>query len=185
MSEAPQPPPSGQQPSGSGGSRSLWTTLAVALGVVVLAGILFIVLRPDDSEPAADTIATEPTTTAETTTEVTTEETTTEETTSEETTTEETTTTEPANQPVRVTARYQNGEVVGGLVEAQAEQGQQVVLTVRADVTDEVHLHGYDLFADVAPGQPARITFRADTAGVFEAELEGLGVPVVELTVNP
>jgi hypothetical protein len=180
MSEAPQPPPSGQQPSGSGGSRSLWTTLAVALGVVVLAGILFIILRPDDSEPAADTIATEPTTTAETTTEVTTEETTT-----EETTTEETTTTEPANQPVRVTARYQNGEVVGGLVEAEAEQGQQVVLTVRADVTDEVHLHGYDLFADVAPGQPARITFRADNAGVFEAELEDLGVPVVELTVNP
>jgi FtsP/CotA-like multicopper oxidase with cupredoxin domain len=180
MSEAPQPPPSGQQPSGSGGSRSLWTTLAVALGVVVLAGILFIILRPDDSEPAADTIATEPTTTAETTTEVTTEETTT-----EETTTEETTTTEPANQPVRVTARYQNGEVVGGLVEAEAEQGQQVVLTVRADVTDEVHLHGYDLFADVAPGQPARITFRADNAGVFEAELEDLGIPVVELTVNP
>ena len=179
MSEAPQPPPSGQQPSGSGGSRNLWTTLAVALGVVVLAGILFIILRPDDSEPAADTIATEPTTTAETTTEATTEETT-----SEETTTEETTT-EPANQPVRVTARYQNGEVVGGLVEAEVEQGQQVVLTVRADVTDEVHLHGYDLFAEVAPGQPGRITFRADTAGVFEAELEDLGVPVVELTVNP
>lgn len=179
MSEAPQPPPSGQQPSGSGGSRNLWTTLAVALGVVVLAGILFIILRPDDSEPAAETIATEPTTTAETATEATTEETT-----SEETTTEETTT-EPANQPVRVTARYQNGEVVGGLVEAEIEQGHQVVLTVRADVTDEVHLHGYDLFAEVAPGQPGRITFRADTAGVFEAELEDLGVPVVELTVNP
>ena len=44
---------------------------------------------------------------------------------------------------------------------------------------------GYDLFAEVAPGQPGRITFRADTAGVFEAELEDLGVPVVELTVNP
>jgi hypothetical protein len=152
----------------------------VALGVVVLAGILFIVLRPDDSEPAADTIATGPTTTAETTTEATTEETTT-----EETTTEETTTTQPVNQPARVTARFQNGEVVGGLVEAEVEQGTQVVLTVRADVTDEVHLHGYDLFANVAPGQPARITFRADDAGEFEAELEDLGIPVIELTVTP
>src|SRR5512134_4068810 len=185
MSEAPQPPSSGQPPAEPGRSRSLWTTLAVALGVVVLAGILFIVLRPDDSEPAADTIAAEPTTTAETTTEATTEETTTEGTTTEETTTEETTTTQPANQPARVTARFQNGEVVGGLVEAEVEQGTQVVLTVRAEVTDEVHLHGYDLFANVAPGQPARITFRADTAGVFEAELEDLGIPVIELTVTP
>jgi hypothetical protein len=47
-----------------------------------------------------------------------------------------------------------------------------------------VHLHGYDLFANVAPGQPARITFRADTAGVFEAELEDLGIAVIELTVT-
>jgi hypothetical protein len=181
MSEAPQPPPSGQQPSGSGGSRSLWTVLAIALGAVVLAGILFIALRPDDSEPAADTTssAVQATTTAQTTTEVTTQQATT-----VATTTVQTTTTVPADQPQRVNARFQNGEVVGGLVEAEVEQGTQVVLTVRADVTDEVHLHGYDLFANVAPGQPARITFRADTAGVFEAELEDLGIAVIELTVT-
>ena len=58
------------------------------------------------------------------------------------------------------------------------------MLTVRADVTDEVHLHGYDLFADVAPGQRARITFTADEVGEFEAELEDLGIPVAELTVS-
>jgi cytoskeletal protein RodZ len=185
MSDAPQPPPSGKQPSGSGGSRSLWTAAAIGLGAVVLAGILFIVLRPDDSEPAADTIATEPTTTAETTTEVTTEETTTDETTTEETTTEETTTTTPADGPQRVNVRFQNGEVVGGLVEAEIEQGTRVTFVVRADVTDEVHLHGYDLFTNVAPGQVGRILFTADKPGVFEAELEDLGVPIAELTVNP
>jgi hypothetical protein len=173
MSEAPQSPSSGPPPPDTPGSRSLWIYLAVGAGVIVLAVILFIALRPDDSEPAAAT--SEPTTT--------TEETTTEETTTEETT-EETTTTEPANQPQRVSVRYANGEVVGGIVRADIEEDSEVVLVVRADVEDEVHLHGYDIAADVAPGQAARITFRADMVGEFEVELEDLGVPIAELTVS-
>jgi heme/copper-type cytochrome/quinol oxidase subunit 2 len=180
MTDATQPTPSGQDPSGSGGSRSVWTALAIGLGAIVLAGILYLVLRPDDSEPAADTTSSQgqPTTTIQTTTEVTTQETTT----TVATTTVQTTTT-PEDQPQRVNVRFQNGEVVGGLVEATVERDSQVVITVRADVTDEAHLHGYDLKADVAPGQPGRITFRANTAGVFELELEELGVPIAELTV--
>lgn len=178
MTEAPQPTPSGDQPSGSGGSRSLWITVALGLGAIVLAGILYLVLRPDDSEPAADTTSseTQPTTTQVTTTQETT--------TTVATTTVQTTTTTPADQPQRVNVRFENGEVVGGLVEAEIVQGSQVVLTVRADVTDEVHLHGYDLTADVAPGQPGRITFRASDVGVFEVELEELGIPIAELTVS-
>jgi cytoskeletal protein RodZ len=182
MTEAPQTPSSEPPTGDTGNPRNMWLVLAVALGAVVLAIVLFLILRPDDSEPAAATSTTEPQPT--TTEETTTEETTTEETTTEETTTEETTTA-PANQPQRVNVRFENGEVVGGLVEAEIEQGAQVVLTVRADVTDEVHLHGYDLTAEVAPGQPGRITFRADDVGVFEAELEELGIPIAELSVSP
>ncbi len=40
-------------------------------------------------------------------------------------------------------------------------QGERVRIVVRADVTDEVHLHGYDLLADVSPSDPARIDFVA------------------------
>jgi FtsP/CotA-like multicopper oxidase with cupredoxin domain len=181
MSEAPQPPSSGPTPPSSGptppdsgGSRNLWTYLALGAGVVVLAVVLFVLLRPDDSEPAAETTPEAQTTTQETTTE---------ETTTEETTTEETTTN--ANQLQQVNVVFRNGEVVGGLVEADVEQGARVRLTVRADVTDEVHLHGYDLFADVAPGQPGRISFTADDPGEFEAELEALATPVAELRVRP
>ena len=188
MTDAPQPSPSGAQPSpsgdqpgGSGGSRSLWMAVAIGLGAIILAVILYLLLRPDDSEPAANTISSEAQpTTVETTTQVTT----TQETTTVATTTVETTTTAAEDQPQRVNVRFENGEVVGGLVEAEIEQGAQVVLTVRADVTDEVHLHGYDLTAEVAPGQPGRITFRADDVGVFEAELEELGIPIAELTVS-
>ena len=194
MSQAPQPPPTGppsgeppagQPPSdspGGGGSRSVWTTVAVVGGVIALAVVLFLVLRPDDdSENAASTTPTaETTTTVETTTESTTEVTTTSETTTE---TAPTTTTE--DQPQRVNVRFANGEVVGGLVEAEIEQGTQVVLIVRADVEDEAHLHGYDLSVDVAPGQPGRIKFRADKAGEFELELEDRGIPIAELIVSP
>ena len=174
MSEAPQSPPSGPQPPDSAGSRSLWVYLGVGIGVVVLAIILFVALRPDDSEPVADT------TSVQTTTEVTT----TQETTTVATTTVQTTTTVPADQPQRINVEFRNGEVVGGIVRADIDEGARVVLVVRADVTDEVHLHGYDLFADVAPNQPGRITFRADMVGEFEAELEDLGVPIAELTVS-
>jgi heme/copper-type cytochrome/quinol oxidase subunit 2 len=175
MSEAPQPPAPGQPPTGSEGSNKLWIYLAVGTGVIVLAIILFVALRPDDSEPAANPTSAPQTTTVQTTTEVTTE---------QATTTVQTTTTTPADQPVRVNVEFRNGEVVGGIVRAEADEGDEVVLTVRADVTDEVHLHGYDLFADVAPGQRARITFTADKVGEFEAELEDLGIPVAELTVS-
>ena len=174
MSEAPQPPASGQPTNGSEGSNNLWIYLAVGTGVIVLAVILFVALRPDDSEPAANTTSAPQTTTVQTTTEVTTQ----------QTTTVQTTTTAPADQAVRVNVEFRNGEVVGGIVRADIDEGDRVVLTVHADVTDEVHLHGYDLFADVAPGQRARITFTADMTGEFEAELEDLGVPIAELTVS-
>jgi hypothetical protein len=60
-----------------------------------------------------------------------------------------------------------------------------VRLTVGGDVSDEVHLHGYDLHADVAPGQDATIEFDATIPGVFEIELEGSGVLIGELQVAP
>ena len=56
-------------------------------------------------------------------------------------------------------------------------------VVVRADVSDHVHLHGYDLLADVAPGNPARIDFVADVAGVFEVELEDAGTLLFNLEV--
>ena len=48
-----------------------------------------------------------------------------------------------------------------------------------------MHLHGYDLSADVAPGSPATIQFTADVPGRFEIELEDLGVQIAELEVRP
>ena len=72
-----------------------------------------------------------------------------------------------------------------GVQRIVAERGQQVVLTVDSQIEDEVHLHGYDLSADVAPGSPATIRFRADIPGRFEVELEDRGAQIAQLRVNP
>jgi hypothetical protein len=64
-------------------------------------------------------------------------------------------------------------------------QGEEVRILVRAGITDEVHLHGYDLRADVAPGDPARIDFVADVAGGFECVLEDAGTLLFQLEIVP
>ena len=58
-------------------------------------------------------------------------------------------------------------------------------VVVIADVTDEVHVHGYDLMAEVAPGAPAVIAFTANIPGRFEIELEERGREIAQLTVEP
>ena len=60
----------------------------------------------------------------------------------------------------------------------------KVRLEVTADRTDEVHLHGYDRKVDIAPGRPAVLEFTADVPGVFEVELEEIGLKLVELQVS-
>jgi hypothetical protein len=163
-----------------------WTRLALAGGAVVLAVVLFVVLRPDDDEdaqptPAAQT-ATGDTTTGETTTEDTETETETEETTTEEAPT--TTQAGDPDAPQRIVIVVRDGQPVGGVKRPEIEEGTQVVLVVRSDVSDHMHLHGYDLLADVAPGQPGRIRFRADLTGRFDLELEDRAVLIAELEVR-
>jgi hypothetical protein len=55
---------------------------------------------------------------------------------------------------------------------------------VRSDVADEVHLHGYNLKRDVAPGAPARLPFRATITGTVEVELEQRGLPLARITTQ-
>jgi FtsP/CotA-like multicopper oxidase with cupredoxin domain len=64
------------------------------------------------------------------------------------------------------------------------DRGQKVRIRVQADRAEEVHLHGYDLSADVAPGRPAVIDFTADAPGVFEVELEQVHLRLVEFQVQ-
>lgn len=66
----------------------------------------------------------------------------------------------------------------------EVAKGAEVVIRVTDDVAEPVHLHGYDIEADAAPGKPAEITFTADIPGVFEVELEESGTPLFEIEVK-
>jgi hypothetical protein len=84
---------------------------------------------------------------------------------------------------VRIVIR--DGKVVGGIVRATVEQGEKVALVVGSDVADHVHLHGYDMFSDVAPGKAARLVFVASIPGRFEVELEDRGLRIADIEVRP
>lgn len=99
----------------------------------------------------------------------------------------ETTTTTSAQVPEAATTadvEVRDGEVVGGVERIEVDVGERVVIRVTADVDDEVHVHGYDLFEDVAAGTTATIEFVTDIPGVFEIELEGRGLTVAQLVVS-
>jgi hypothetical protein len=163
-----------------------WTRLALAGSAVALAVVLFVVLRPGDDEDAEPTPAAQTTTGDTTTGETTTEDTETETETEDTTTEEAPTTTEAENpdEPQRIVIVVRGGQPVGGVKRPEIDEGKQVVLIVRADVSDHMHLHGYDLLADVAPGQPGRIRFSADLVGRFDLELEDRAVLIAELRVS-
>lgn len=77
-----------------------------------------------------------------------------------------------------------NGQVQGGVETVEVPLGSSVRLSVTADVDDQLHLHGYDVYATVSPTQPGVVLFEADIPGVFEVELEGRGQTVVEFEVS-
>jgi hypothetical protein len=144
--------------------------LIVAAAVVVAAG-LFLVLRPDDEDNAtATTLTTTTTTTTPTHTEPSVPP-----------------PTRPPSPPppaeVRITVR--DGTPVGGVRRVTVGKGRRVILIVTSNVADHVHLHGYDVMRDVAPGRPARISFLATIVGTVEAELEDRHVPLARITTQP
>ena len=83
-----------------------------------------------------------------------------------------------------ITIEVVDGSIVGGAQDHEVETGEMVTLTVTSDTTDEVHVHGYDLFADVEPGRVAQLTFEARFEGGYEIELEGAGVLLGQLVVG-
>ena len=102
--------------------------------------------------------------------------------TTQTTTTEETTT--EAAKPTVVSIVVVNGQPQGGIVRQTVSKGDRVVIVVKSDVADEIHLHGYDKSTNVKAGGTARLPFTADLPGRFEVELESRGVQIADLTVQ-
>ena len=101
----------------------------------------------------------------------------------EPTSTEEPTTTAGFSGTV-IEAKVTGDQVDTASRRVRVSRGEKVRIQVEADHAEEVHVHGYDLKQDVAPGKPAVIEFTADAPGVFEVELEEAALKLFELQVQ-
>jgi hypothetical protein len=86
--------------------------------------------------------------------------------------------------PQRIELTYAGGAVQGGVSRLPVGLGRPVRLVVNSDVADEVHVHGYDLKAQVPARGVATVDFVADRSGVFEVELESRSVQLAQLEVR-
>jgi FtsP/CotA-like multicopper oxidase with cupredoxin domain len=76
----------------------------------------------------------------------------------------------PPPEPQVARIRMRDGRVVGGAQDIEVERGDTVRIVVASDAPDEIHLHGYDITRNAAPGRPARFRFEAEAEGAFEIE---------------
>ncbi len=139
---------------------------SITAGIAVLTALAFLAAAcggNDSSTTTGATTTTRSTTTSETTTNA---------------------TPPPANPSKTIRIVVKDGKVVGGLNKTTVDKNTNVTVIVSADVSDEVHIHGYDLMKDVAPGKPAKITFVANIPGRFEMELESRGLKISDFEVS-
>jgi hypothetical protein len=145
-------------------------SVALVVGAIAVAVVLFVVLRDDDGSDSGSTPTAGRTQTTTTTTGG--------------------RNTTPTPTVTRIV--FRDGGPVGGARAIQVVKGDPVRVDVKPDVPAEVHIHGYDLTKEVDADQTAKFEFKATLDGVFEMELHRLvdgheesGVPVAELTVTP
>lgn len=67
----------------------------------------------------------------------------------------------------------QDGQIVAGTKSVRVTEGDKVTLNIISDAAIEVHLHGYDIEAEVTPGAPARMSFEAFATGRFPVSVHG------------
>ena len=98
------------------------------------------------------------------------------------TTSNETTTASSAALPL---IKVEDGVKTEGLDTISVTVGETVQFEIEVDIADEVHVHGYDLSFETIPDEEVLVEFVADATGIFEVEIEGLGLHIVDIEVTP
>jgi len=91
----------------------------------------------------------------------------------------------PAGNADVPTVVVRDGEPVGGVQQLEYSAGEQIRFRVSSDAAEEIHVHGYDIVKDVPAGGTVEFAFPAELEGIYEAELEELGIEIAELRINP
>lgn len=92
---------------------------------------------------------------------------------------------ETTPQPTTVAIRVVRGVPQGGIARPKVQKGERVVLVIRADAGESVHLHGYDVERKIVPGKPTRMPFTATIPGRFEVELHHPDAVLAVVEVRP
>jgi len=88
----------------------------------------------------------------------------------------------PASQRRTFDLRVAGSQMTPGIV--HANEGDTLTLSIQADRTEDIHLHGYDIHFFAGPA-PASLTFAANRTGNFVMEIEATSTPVGTLQVQP
>jgi len=83
-----------------------------------------------------------------------------------------------------ITAAYAAGEVLSNGVRVESQLGEEVVLRISSDVAEEIHVHGYDVYADVPAGGSVDIPLTLTLPGSYEVELHRAGRPLLQLRTS-
>jgi hypothetical protein len=79
----------------------------------------------------------------------------------------------------------QKGRLISGANVVRVKKGDRIVMHVKSDASDEMHLHGYDLHLALTPGTVATLQFVADRTGRFTYELHKSDLELGALEVYP
>jgi heme/copper-type cytochrome/quinol oxidase subunit 2 len=139
--------------------------IALVAAAIAVAVAAFVIARPGDDDSDDKTTAAT-TTTAQTTT-------------------GQATTPAPPPKPQIPSVQVKDGKPVGGVKRIEVDKGDRIRLRVTSDAAHEVHMHGFDVLKDVAPGKPAVFNVEASFPGRFEVELEDTGQKIADVEVQP
>jgi FtsP/CotA-like multicopper oxidase with cupredoxin domain len=153
--------------------------ILLVVAAIVVAVIAFVIAQPGDDDDEGQSAGNTP---AQTESQATTND--------EAEATETETEPSPPPEPEVNRIRIRGGSVAGGAKDIEVTRGDTVVIVVSSDAPDDIHLHGYDIEKEVAPGRPARFRFKANAEGAFEieshvAEDAGRDPLVARLVVQP
>jgi hypothetical protein len=126
--------------------------IGLVVAALVVAVVAFIVARPgDDDDDSKSSSSTQAQTPADSGTDT-------------------QTGTEAATKPPVTRIQVKGGVLVGDAKTIRVAKDEIVRIVVSSDIPDQIHLHGYDIEKEAAPGKPARFRFKADAEGAFELE---------------
>lgn len=78
------------------------------------------------------------------------------------------------------------GAPVGGPLEVEVTEGDELRIDITTDAPDELHLHSYDVYLDIVPGKTNELVVEnADIGGVIELESHSTGALLAEISVVP